>query len=208
MDLVNWWPSCLWCDDKNANSSTLVSDPCWAVFFDDKWRTKFLQYFADAVVKMNKENAFENGVSAVISSNGITDKSLITPPEDCILMTDETLDHSWLLPLCQGCVVHGGAGSTQQCLISGCPTAVVPFGAASDQPFWGQLVADKKLGPYPVKATKISSVAAARRLLHSLLSNQEFQSNAQKMRTEMLKDSPINSIIKIVDEVSTNPPAG
>ncbi|CAN0897854.1 Sterol 3-beta-glucosyltransferase UGT80A2 [Linum grandiflorum] len=52
------------------------------------------------------------------------------------------------------CVHHGGAGTTAAGLKAGCPTTVVPF--VADQPFWGDRVYARGVGPAPIPVEEFS----------------------------------------------------
>jgi len=71
-----------------------------------------------------------------------------------IFLLDKPVPHDWLFPLCSSCCHHGGAGTMAAGLRVGLPTIVVPF--FGDQPFWGNVVAAKGVGPDPIFNTEIS----------------------------------------------------
>ncbi|KAL4934238.1 uncharacterized protein BDV17DRAFT_248733 [Aspergillus undulatus] len=56
--------------------------------------------------------------------------------------------HEWLFQHVAAVVHHGGAGTTACGLRFGRATAIVPF--FGDQPFWGNMVATRRLGPEPI----------------------------------------------------------
>ena len=51
-------------------------------------------------------------------------------------------------------VHHGGAGTTAAGLKAACPTTIVPF--FGDQPFWGERVHDRGVGPLPIPVDEFS----------------------------------------------------
>ncbi|KAH9288838.1 hypothetical protein KI387_032955, partial [Taxus chinensis] len=51
-------------------------------------------------------------------------------------------------------VHHGGAGTTAAGLKAACPTTIVPF--FGDQPFWGERVHARGLGPPPIPVDQFS----------------------------------------------------
>ncbi|KAI5059897.1 hypothetical protein GOP47_0024317 [Adiantum capillus-veneris] len=83
---------------------------------------------------------------------GIIDKgwgglgNLEETPDSIFLL--ENCPHDWLFPQCAAVVHHGGAGTTAAGLKAGCPTTVIPF--FGDQPFWGERVCSKGVGPLPI----------------------------------------------------------
>ncbi|MCO5575146.1 hypothetical protein L7F22_028943 [Adiantum nelumboides] len=83
---------------------------------------------------------------------GIIDKGwggigALKDPSDSIYLL-ENCPHDWLFPQCAAVVHHGGAGTTAAGLRAACPTTIVPF--FGDQPFWGDRVHAKGVGPAPI----------------------------------------------------------
>ncbi|GFP91060.1 sterol 3-beta-glucosyltransferase ugt80a2 [Phtheirospermum japonicum] len=62
--------------------------------------------------------------------------------------------HDWLFLQCAAVVHHGGAGTTAAGLKAACPTAIVPF--FGDQPFWGDRVHARGVGPLPIPVDEFS----------------------------------------------------
>lgn len=62
--------------------------------------------------------------------------------------------HDWLFSRCLAVVHHGGAGTTAAGLKAACPTTIVPF--FGDQPFWGERVHARGLGPAPIPVDEFS----------------------------------------------------
>jgi len=67
----------------------------------------------------------------------------------------DSASHNWLFPRCKLIVHHGGAGTTGAGLRSGKPNLVIPH--ASDQPFWGNRVAEIGAGPIPIHVRAFSA---------------------------------------------------
>jgi sterol 3beta-glucosyltransferase len=74
-----------------------------------------------------------------------------TPP-NVFLLSD--CPHDWLFPQCAAVVHHGGAGTTSAGLKAACPTTIIPF--FGDQPFWGDRVHEKGVGPAPIPVNHFS----------------------------------------------------
>lgn len=72
------------------------------------------------------------------------------------------LPHAWLFPRCAAVVHHGGAGSTQEGLRAGVPSAAVPFGV--DQPYHAWRLWRLGVGPAPVPIRRLESGTLARLL--------------------------------------------
>ncbi|XP_074312319.1 sterol 3-beta-glucosyltransferase UGT80A2-like isoform X2 [Silene latifolia] len=67
--------------------------------------------------------------------------------KDFVYLLDN-VPHDWLFLQCAAVVHHGGAGTTAAGLKAACPTTIVPF--FGDQPFWGERVHEKGVGPSPI----------------------------------------------------------
>ncbi|KAL9143045.1 hypothetical protein ABFS82_14G210200 [Erythranthe guttata] len=62
--------------------------------------------------------------------------------------------HDWLFLQCSAVVHHGGAGTTAAGLKAACPTTIIPF--FGDQPFWGERVHARGVGPPPIPVDEFS----------------------------------------------------
>lgn len=74
-------------------------------------------------------------------------------PKDFVYLLDNC-PHDWLFVRCAAVVHHGGAGTTAAGLKAACPTTVVPF--FGDQPFWGERVHARGVGPAPIPVDEFS----------------------------------------------------
>uniref|UniRef100_A0A1J3GFC6 sterol 3beta-glucosyltransferase n=1 Tax=Noccaea caerulescens TaxID=107243 RepID=A0A1J3GFC6_NOCCA len=74
-------------------------------------------------------------------------------PKDFVYLLDN-VPHDWLFPRCKAVVHHGGAGTTAAGLKASCPTTIVPF--FGDQPFWGERVHARGVGPAPIPVDEFS----------------------------------------------------
>jgi sterol 3beta-glucosyltransferase len=74
-------------------------------------------------------------------------------PKDFVYLLDN-VPHDWLFPRCKAVVHHGGAGTTAAGLKASCPTTIVPF--FGDQPFWGERVHARGVGPSPIPVDEFS----------------------------------------------------
>lgn len=75
-----------------------------------------------------------------------------------VIVIDE-VPHDWLFPQTTVVVHHGGAGTTGAGLRAGLPNIIVPF--ISDQPFWGEQVYKRGVGPWPIHHKQLSAEALA-----------------------------------------------
>ncbi|CAK7349247.1 unnamed protein product [Dovyalis caffra] len=77
----------------------------------------------------------------------------LSEPKDFIYLLDNC-PHDWLFLQCKAVVHHGGAGTTAAGLKAACPTTIVPF--FGDQPFWGDRVHARGVGPPPIPVDEFS----------------------------------------------------
>ncbi|XP_021849106.1 sterol 3-beta-glucosyltransferase UGT80A2 [Spinacia oleracea] len=77
----------------------------------------------------------------------------LAEPKESIYLLDNC-PHDWLFPHCAAVVHHGGAGTTAAGLKAACPTSIIPF--FGDQPFWGERVHDRGVGPPPISIDEFS----------------------------------------------------
>ncbi|XP_054783746.1 sterol 3-beta-glucosyltransferase UGT80A2-like [Prosopis cineraria] len=77
----------------------------------------------------------------------------LAEPKDSIYLLDN-VPHDWLFLRCKAVVHHGGAGTTAAGLKAACPTTIVPF--FGDQPFWGDRVHARGVGPAPIPVDEFS----------------------------------------------------
>uniref|UniRef100_A0A7N0U942 Uncharacterized protein n=2 Tax=Kalanchoe fedtschenkoi TaxID=63787 RepID=A0A7N0U942_KALFE len=77
----------------------------------------------------------------------------LAKPKDSIYLLDNC-PHDWLFLQCKAVVHHGGAGTTAAGLKAACPTTIVPF--FGDQPFWGERVHARGVGPPPIPIDEFS----------------------------------------------------
>ncbi|KAK0592500.1 hypothetical protein LWI29_020372 [Acer saccharum] len=74
-------------------------------------------------------------------------------PKEFVYLLDNC-PHDWLFLQCSAVIHHGGAGTTAAGLKAACPTTIVPF--FGDQPFWGERVNARGLGPPPISVEEFS----------------------------------------------------
>nr|WHU24140.1 steroidal glycosyltransferase [Anemarrhena asphodeloides] len=77
----------------------------------------------------------------------------LAEPKESIYLLDN-VPHDWLFLQCKAVVHHGGAGTTAAGLKAACPTTIVPF--FGDQPFWGDRVHARGVGPTPIPVDQFS----------------------------------------------------
>jgi UDP:flavonoid glycosyltransferase YjiC (YdhE family) len=110
------------------------------------------------------------------------------------------IPHSWLFEHVRAVVHHGGAGTTAAGLYAGLPTLVIPFGG--DQPFWGQQIYRRGLGPKPIPRDKMSEHKLAR-ALSQLVGNPAFRENAQYISKHLRMEDGAATAADIIEQETT-----
>ncbi|EOA30081.1 hypothetical protein CARUB_v10013187mg [Capsella rubella] len=112
-------------------------------------------------------------------------------PKDFVYLLDN-VPHDWLFPRCKAVVHHGGAGTTAAGLKASCPTTIVPF--FGDQPFWGERVHARGVGPAPIPVDEFS--------LHKLedainyMLDEKVKSNAETLAKAMKDEDGVAGAVK------------
>ncbi|XP_009124554.1 sterol 3-beta-glucosyltransferase UGT80A2 isoform X1 [Brassica rapa] len=112
-------------------------------------------------------------------------------PKDFVYLLDN-VPHDWLFPRCKAVVHHGGAGTTAAGLKAACPTTIVPF--FGDQPFWGERVHARGVGPAPIPVDEFS--------LHKLedainfMLDEKVKSSAETLANEMKDEDGVAGAVK------------
>ncbi|QEG22388.1 glycosyltransferase [Mariniblastus fucicola] len=140
------------------------------------------------------EGIRQSGCRAILAAGwgGLDLKSFDLP--DTMLAIDSA-PHDWLFPRVAAVVHHGGCGTTAAGLRAGCPTIICPF--FGDQPFWGRIVHELRVGPKPIMQRKLTpeNLAAA---IRSTLESKSIRANAaalgEKIRNETGVDNAVNFI--------------
>jgi len=152
---------------------------CGYLFLDDaaRWQPPpALQAFLEAgekplgigfssMVGLDPEQLTQRVVEAVRRSGqrailvtgwgGLVERDL---PATCFVL--DSVPYDWLFPRMKAVVHHGGAGTTAVGLRYGLPAVLCPF--LGDQPFWGEVLAQRGLGlrPLPQKTLTTEALAA------------------------------------------------
>ncbi|XP_074321105.1 sterol 3-beta-glucosyltransferase UGT80A2-like isoform X2 [Silene latifolia] len=107
----------------------------------------------------------------------------LAEPKDFVYLLDN-VPHDWLFLQCAAVVHHGGAGTTSAGLKAACPTTIVPF--FGDQPFWGERVHEKGVGPLPIPIEEFSleKLVAAIRFMQDPVVKQRAVILAEELGTE------------------------
>ncbi|KAK9673393.1 hypothetical protein RND81_12G164900 [Saponaria officinalis] len=107
----------------------------------------------------------------------------LAEPKDFVYLLDN-VPHDWLFLQCAAVVHHGGAGTTAAGLKAACPTSIVPF--FGDQPFWGERVHEKGVGPSPIPIEEfcLEKLVSAIRFMQDPMVKQRAINLAKKLEGE------------------------
>lgn len=115
----------------------------------------------------------------------------LAEPADFIYTLDNC-PHDWLFPRCAAVVHHGGAGTTAAGLKAGCPTTIVPF--FGDQPFWGERVHARGLGPPPIPVDQFSLTKLVDAI--QIMLNPQVKKNADAISKAMENEDGVSGAVK------------
>jgi UDP:flavonoid glycosyltransferase YjiC (YdhE family) len=106
-----------------------------------------------------------------------------------------SINHEWLLPQCKAAIIHGGVGTVAAALKACIPLVIVSIFA--DQPWWGKLIENKKLGthlPFKKLTTKKLSAALA------LTLSSERTINAQTIGAAINREDGLAAAINTIEK--------
>jgi sterol 3beta-glucosyltransferase len=108
-----------------------------------------------------------------------------------------SIPHAWLLERTAALVHHGGFGTTAAGLQAGIPQLVIPF--IIDQYMWGNLVAEKGVGPRPIARKDLNEdkLSDALRLLCQDLAMKE---TARKIGLTIQAEDGVGIAIRYINE--------
>ncbi|CAM6119336.1 unnamed protein product [Calypogeia fissa] len=119
---------------------------------------------------------------------GMGDLAIV--PENIFLIED--CPHDWLFKQCKAVVHHGGAGTTAAGLKAACPTTVVPF--FGDQPFWGEQINKKGVGPPPIAVDQFSLDKLVKAIQYML--QDEVKQKAEELAKAMENEDGIEGAVQ------------
>jgi len=103
-----------------------------------------------------------------------------------VYLLDHSVPHTWLFPFVDLVAHHGGAGSTQTSLFFGKPTLVLAGTNNADQPFWGDLITRRQLGPKSKLLAKLTPEKFAYKVEDGLFGNAAlYRANCVQLSKEM-----------------------
>ncbi|KAJ8633195.1 hypothetical protein MRB53_026531 [Persea americana] len=114
----------------------------------------------------------------------------LAEPKNFVYLLDNC-PHDWLFLQCKAVVHHGGAGTTAAGLRAACPTTVVPF--FGDQPFWGDRVHARGVGPPPIPIDDFS----LEKLVHAIyfMLDPKVKHRAEKLAKAMKSEDGVGGAV-------------
>ena len=108
---------------------------------------------------------------------------------------------AWLFPRCAAVVHHGGAGTTQEGLRAGVPSAAVPFGV--DQPYHAWRLARLGVGPEPVPIRRLgaASLAGLLSLLTEGTASAGFRVRAAELGAAVRAEDGVGRTVALLDRL-------
>ena len=112
------------------------------------------------------------------------------------LFTINSVPHDWLFPKCAAIVHHGGAGTTAASLKAGVPSIIVPF--FSDQPFWGNRVADLGVGTKPIaqKELTVDKLSAA---IDTVINDNKMRDRSAHLGKQICAENGVKNAVTAID---------
>ncbi|KAJ1693951.1 hypothetical protein LUZ63_010649 [Rhynchospora breviuscula] len=111
-------------------------------------------------------------------------------PRDFVYLLDN-VPHDWLFLQCKAVVHHGGAGTTAAGLKAACPTTVIPF--FGDQPFWGEQVHARRVGPAPIPIEEFNKKALIKAIKYML--DPKVKEKATEIATAMESEEGVTGAV-------------
>jgi sterol 3beta-glucosyltransferase len=115
---------------------------------------------------------------------------------EAVFATDD-VPHDWLFPQTAAVVHHGGAGTTGAGLRAGVPTIVIPF--MSDQPFWGDLVYKRGVGPRPIHQKRLSAEALAEAITRAV-TDREIRDCAATIGEKIREEDGVGNAVRLFQQ--------
>ena len=110
----------------------------------------------------------------------------------------EQIPYDWIFERVYAVIHHGGSGTTQMGLKSGCPTLIIPH-FITDQSVWNKIIFYKGLGPKGINIEKITSKKLEPKII-DLFENPTYKDGAELIKKQMAKEDftkdLINTILK------------
>jgi sterol 3beta-glucosyltransferase len=110
--------------------------------------------------------------------------------------------HDWLFPRMAAVVHHGGAGTTAAGLRAGRPTVICPF--LGDQPFWGQLVHTRGVGPQPISLHRLTAPRLAVAISQAV-QDEGMRRRAAELGVRIRAEDGVTTAVGMIERLVLNP---
>jgi UDP:flavonoid glycosyltransferase YjiC (YdhE family) len=116
-------------------------------------------------------------------------------PQHPDFFTIKYADHEWLLPQCEAAIIHGGAGTIAAVLKAKIPVIIASIFA--DQPWWGKIVEQKKLGVHITfkKLTAKSLLSAIKKI-----QTDEYRNNAAEIGEKISHENGVEKALEHINK--------
>ncbi len=141
--------------------------------------------------KILHELIYQAGLRVIFCSGWSDIRDL---PDHPNLFIVKYVNHEWLFPQCKVAVIHGGVGTVAATLRAKIPPVIVSvFG---DQPWWGKLIEQKKLGIHlPFK--KLTTLRLAKSIEKA--QTPAIQKNALEMGEQINKEDGLKKAMEAIE---------
>jgi len=109
--------------------------------------------------------------------------------------------HEWLFKHAACVVHHGGAGTTAAALRCGVPSVVIWH--MFDQPYWGNLLAAKGLGPLPLSRISLSTITLAK-CIEEVFSNPSYSECCRNMSEQISQEDGVRDAVQKIQALLDN----
>jgi UDP:flavonoid glycosyltransferase YjiC (YdhE family) len=153
----------------------------------------FTAYDMEGTTRLFIEAAKRSGQRAIIQSNW---HNVLKTFDDRDIYRIVRAPYRNIFPYCSVIVHHGGAGTTQSSLFSGCPSVVVEH--ACDQDYWGQQLRRVGVAEKPLHRRSVT----ARKLAHNIravLDSPSMKQHAQKISETMNKENGVKRAVELIE---------
>ena len=140
---------------------------------------------------------------ATSGQRGLLDRGwgdLEAPVSSGNVMTIDNVPHDWLFPRVAAVVHHGGAGTVAAGLRAGKPTLICPVMA--DQPFWGQVVHRRGVGPAPIPLAKLTAVRLASGI-NELVTDPAYRERATALGEQIRSEDGVAVAVDILSRIAS-----
>ena len=145
---------------------------------------KFIAIINDLLTTTNERLLFCMGWSAL---EGL--------PSHKNLFVTKYINHEIVLPQCKLGIFHGGAGTLATMLRNDLPVIIVSF--YTDQPTWGKLIANRKLGAHiPVKRLTLAKLVSAITYVQSAT----VKKNVAKLSQQLNKERGVENAVREIEK--------